>query len=96
MPDPNVIAEGLTDMDTWLTGTLTPAVAAVDSDLTAYQVSPQMVLGCVHRVSLATCQCAPLPAATAEAACCPGACAQAFSSPACCASYTQPALWLSM
>lgn len=39
MPDPNVIAEGLTDMDTWLTGTLTPAVAAVNSDLTAYQVS---------------------------------------------------------
>ena len=39
MPDPNVIAEGLTDMDTWLTGTLTPAVSAINNDLTAYQVS---------------------------------------------------------
>lgn len=39
MPDPGAIAEGLIDMDTWLTGTLTPAVTAVDSDLTAYSVS---------------------------------------------------------
>ena len=39
MPDPNVIAEGLTDMDTWLTGTLTPAVTAINNDLTDYQVS---------------------------------------------------------
>ena len=44
MPDPDVIAEGLTDLDTWLAGTLTPTVTLVNNALTAYQVSCYM--GC--------------------------------------------------
>lgn len=42
MPDPNVIAEGLTDMDTWLAsplGPLTVAINAVNKDLKLYSVS---------------------------------------------------------
>lgn len=38
MPDPSVIAEGLTDMDTWLSGTLTPAITDVNDSITAYKV----------------------------------------------------------
>lgn len=43
MVDPTVIADGLTDMDTWITGTLTPAVTAVTNDLTPYAVRGQPI-----------------------------------------------------
>lgn len=38
MVDPNVISRGLTDLQTWITGTLKPDVAAVSADLTTYAV----------------------------------------------------------
>lgn len=38
MLDPTVIAIGLTDLQTWLPGTLTTAVSAVSADLTIYAV----------------------------------------------------------